>query len=105
MSILHVGPGQWDGVSIVNPANPQRRDTQNMAPFGHVAIQYDADNPGVWPFHCHIGFHLAQGLYMSLMERPGELRERQIPDVMAQTCRDWESWTSRNVVDQIDSGL
>lgn len=105
MYILHAGPGQWDGVSITNPSNPQRRDTQNLAPFGHIAIQYDADNPGTWPFHCHIGWHLAQGLYMTFMEKPTEINQREIPDVMAQTCRDWDTWTSRNMVMQIDSGL
>jgi FtsP/CotA-like multicopper oxidase with cupredoxin domain len=105
MYVLHAGPGQWDGVSITNPENPQRRDTQNLAPFGHIVIQYDADNPGTWPFHCHIGWHLAQGLYMTLMERPGDITSRDIPDVMAQTCRDWDAWSNRNVVDQIDSGL
>lgn len=42
---------------------------------------------------------------MTLMERPEDINQRQIPDVMAQTCRDWDKWSNRNVVDQIDSGL
>ncbi len=42
---------------------------------------------------------------MTLMERPGDITSRDIPDVMAQTCRDWDAWSNRNVVDQIDSGL
>jgi hypothetical protein len=105
MYVLHSGPGRWDGVSITNPSNPQRRDTQNLAPNGHIVIQYDADNPGTWPFHCHIGWHLAQGLYMTLMERPTDINDREIPDVMAQTCRDWDTWSNQNMVMQIDSGL
>jgi Multicopper oxidase len=26
-------------------------------------MQFDADNPGVWPFHCHIAWHLSQVRY------------------------------------------
>ncbi len=105
MWVLHDGPGRWDGVSIVNPQNPQRRDTHNLAPFGHMVIQFDADNPGTWAFHCHIGFHLSQGLFMTFMERPLDITQLQIPQVMAQTCKDWDAWSSKNVVDEIDSGL
>ncbi|PJD93697.1 MAG: hypothetical protein CK425_12465 [Parachlamydia sp.] len=30
------------------------RDTVLVMPNASVAIQFDADNPGVWPLHCHI---------------------------------------------------
>ena len=60
MSILHEGPGYWDGVSLTNMQNPQRRDVQMLRPGGHIVIQYQADNPGVWPFHCHIAWHVSQ---------------------------------------------
>jgi hypothetical protein len=103
--VLHDGAGPWDGVSIINPSNPQRRDTHNLAPFGHIVIQYNADNPGTWPFHCHIAWHLSQGLFMNFMESPEEINELQIPLVMKQTCDNWDAWTSKNTVDQIDSGL
>ena len=103
--VLHYGAGPWDGVSITRPENPQRRDTQNMAGFGHLVLQFDADNPGTWPFHCHIAFHLSQGLFMTFMERPADINELQIPQVMPQTCTDWNAYTSKNVVAQIDSGL
>jgi hypothetical protein len=42
---------------------------------------------------------------MTFMERPTDINQLQIPQVMAQTCRDWDAWSSRNVVDEIDSGL
>ena len=57
MYILHEGDGYWDGTSITNPENPQRRDVQMLRPSGHIVVQIDADNPGVWPFHCHIAWH------------------------------------------------
>jgi hypothetical protein len=39
------------------------------------------------------------------MERPRDITKRQIPLVMTQTCKNWDAFTKRNVVDQIDSGL
>jgi FtsP/CotA-like multicopper oxidase with cupredoxin domain len=59
MYILHEGPGFYGGQPFVNPSNPQRRDVQMLRPNGHIVVQYDADNPGVWPFHCHIAWHLS----------------------------------------------
>lgn len=47
MQVLASGVGTWDG-TIVNPSNPQRRDTQLIQPSGYLAIQFDLDNPGVW---------------------------------------------------------
>ncbi|PNS15351.1 Iron transport multicopper oxidase [Sphaceloma murrayae] len=115
--VLAEGYGKWDG-HVVRPENPQRRDTQIVraarAKSGgqpgevepaYIVLQIEADNPGVWPLHCHIAWHVSGGLYVNILERPREIREREIPMVMAQTCRDWWRWTRHNVVDQIDSGL
>ena len=66
MYVLNEGIGSWDG-SVVNSGNPQRRDVQLMQPDGYIAIQYDSVNPGVWPFHCHIAWHVSGGLYINLM--------------------------------------
>ena len=132
--ILSEGPGAWDG-TIVNPINPQRRDVHLLAGGSpespsHMVIQFDADNPGVWPFHCHIAWHSSGGLYVNIMvsnlhncgfglryklrehadvmrlvqERPDLITQKQIPAVMAQTCRDWATYSGHNVVEQIDSG-
>ncbi|CZS91847.1 related to laccase precursor [Rhynchosporium agropyri] len=104
MQILSEGPGDYDGTTIINPSNPQRRDVQLMRAFGHIAFQYDADNPGVWPFHCHIAWHASGGLYAHFLERPDDIMG-QIPYIMQQTCVDWENYSNRAVVDMIDSGV
>ena len=57
--VLNEGNDQWDGSTIINPSNPLRRDTHNLRPNGYMVLQYNADNPGVWPFHCHIAWHLS----------------------------------------------
>ena len=111
MYILAVGSGTWDG-SIVNPSNPQRRDVQLLpnavdpSTPSYIVVQIDADNPGVWPFHCHIAWHVSAGLYINILEKPRDIqRKMNIPSSIAQTCRDWSAWSGNNVVPEIDSGL
>ena len=119
--VLAEGFGQWDGVVQTDAANPLRRDTQ-MLGLGipnatttpendfigtpsYTVIQYDQDNPGVWPFHCHVAWHASDGLIINILERPDEITELPIPGTMAQLCREWATWTGQHVVDEIDSGL
>ena len=105
MFVLASGPGSWDGTTIVNPANPQRRDVQLLPANRYMVIQFTADNPGAWPLHCHIAWLVSAGLYVTVLERPADIEGLRIPSIMAQTCRDWSAWTNGTVVDQIDSGL
>ncbi|KAK7729103.1 hypothetical protein SLS53_009318 [Cytospora paraplurivora] len=102
--VLAQGIGEWDGV-ITNPQNPLRRDTQILQPLGYLVMQFETDNPGIWPLHCHVAWHLSTGFYVNIMERPEDLVQKQIPNIVEQTCKAWTAWTNRNVVDQIDSGL
>ncbi|ETS00495.1 laccase [Trichoderma reesei RUT C-30] len=106
MYILHEGPGEWDGKTIIRPSNPQRRDTFMVRAGGHVVMQFDAaSNPGVWPFHCHIAWHASAGLFTQFLTAPREVRKLRIPNVVAETCRQWGRWTNTNIPEQIDSGL
>ena len=109
VEVLNVGFGPWDG-TIVRQNNPQRRDVQLMPPGSpsspsHMVIQWNQDNPGVWPFHCHIAWHLSAGLYLNVLERPGDIKNYgQIPGIVSQKCNGWNQYTQRNVVGQIDDG-
>jgi hypothetical protein len=103
--ILAAGSGTWDGSTIVNPDNPLRRDTLLIPAASYTVIQFEADNPGTWPFHCHIAAHVAGGLYVNIFERTDEIAELDIPDIMNQTCRDYVQWQQRMTVDQVDSGV
>lgn len=106
MQILSEGPGNWDGSSITNPNNPQRRDVQLVRAGGHFVMQHNLDNPGVWPFHCHIAWHVSGGLYANFLELPADIgKDTQIPMIMQETCTNWQKYTNADVVDQIDSGL
>jgi FtsP/CotA-like multicopper oxidase with cupredoxin domain len=104
MFVESVGLGSWDG-TVVRPANPQRRDVQIVPAGGYLVLQITADNPGAWPLHCHIAWHVSAGLYVTVLERPADIANLPIPSIMSQTCRDWAAFENTTVVDQIDSGL
>ncbi|KAF2084141.1 multicopper oxidase [Saccharata proteae CBS 121410] len=108
--VLAEGTGRWNG-RITNPHNPQRRDVQILQPGSqhgppsYIVVQITQDNPGIWPFHCHIAWHVSGGLYMNLLERKEDITGLKIPGQMAQTCSDWADYTNSMAPDQIDSGL
>ncbi|PFH60220.1 hypothetical protein XA68_11285 [Ophiocordyceps unilateralis] len=105
MYILHEGEGDWDG-SIIHPENPQRRDVMMLRKNGHLVMQFDAsENPGVWPFHCHIAWHSGAGFLTQFTTGATALKKLRPPNVVAETCRQWATWTHTNIPDQIDSGL
>ncbi|MEM7137717.1 MAG: multicopper oxidase family protein [Myxococcota bacterium] len=60
---LH-GHGFWILGDPDNPSlsNRPKVDTVVVPAFGRTAIQFEADNPGKWIFHCHIDWHLATGM-------------------------------------------
>ena len=39
------------------------RDTIFIPGNGSAKIQFDANNPGIWAFHCHVLYHLATGMF------------------------------------------
>jgi FtsP/CotA-like multicopper oxidase with cupredoxin domain len=108
--VLATGTGTWDG-TITNPSNPQRRDVQQIAAGGtvdnptYIVLQWDQDNPGVWPFHCHIAWHLSAGMYINILERPDEIPSLDIPQEYFDTCTAWNAWEQSHAINQIDSGV
>ena len=45
------------------------RDTILVAPRATVKVVFDADNPGLWAFHCHNLYHMAAGMFATLVYR------------------------------------
>lgn len=60
---------------FLNTTNPLRRDTASLEAFGWLLIRFRADNPGVWAFHCHVGWHNEAGLGMVFATRVGEMAQ------------------------------
>jgi len=42
------------------------RDTVLVTPRRRVVIAFDANNPGLWAFHCHLLYHLDAGMFTTL---------------------------------------
>jgi len=42
------------------------RDTVLVPPGRRVVIAFDANNPGLWAFHCHLLYHLEAGMFTTL---------------------------------------
>jgi len=70
------------------PAIPMRRDTFVLKPQGYIVLRFQADNPGVWLFHCHIEWHVDQGLIATMVEAPLELQKSlSIPQDHLAACQ------------------
>jgi FtsP/CotA-like multicopper oxidase with cupredoxin domain len=42
------------------------RDTILVPAKSTIKVVFDANNPGVWPYHCHIAYHQATGMFTVL---------------------------------------
>ncbi|GLT43992.1 hypothetical protein SLA2020_179110 [Shorea laevis] len=63
--VLGYGDGKFDkskdpkGYNLVDPI---LKNTVPLHPYGWTALRFQADNPGVWFFHCHVDAHLFMGM-------------------------------------------
>jgi iron transport multicopper oxidase len=69
LGLSNPGAGNYSGQRL-KTMNPIRKDNLDIPRQGWAAIQWKADNPGWWFFHCHIEWHLATG--MALVVREGD---------------------------------
>ena len=42
------------------------RDTIVVPPGSKITVAFEADNPGIWAFHCHLIYHLVSGMFTVL---------------------------------------
>ncbi|ORY60692.1 multicopper oxidase-domain-containing protein [Pseudomassariella vexata] len=80
MYILSQGSGDYDGTTIVNPENSKRRDVQMVIPKGHIVVQMETVNTGVWPFHCHVAWHASVRFFSQMVFNPDEIDSFDIPN-------------------------
>lgn len=59
------------------PEYPMVRDTVMVNANGFIVLRFKAENPGVWFFHCHVDWHLEQGLAITLVEAPFDIQKDQ----------------------------
>ena len=68
---MHLHDGAFQVVEINGkPISGAQRDTIEVPPHATIKIAFDADNIGLWPLHCHIGYHANSGM-MTLLKYDG----------------------------------
>ncbi|KAF2084453.1 multicopper oxidase [Saccharata proteae CBS 121410] len=106
--VLGTGTGTWDGdVSTLQFDNPMRRDVAILPAQGYLILAFPADNPGAWLMHCHIAWHVSDGLSLQFLERADEITS-VIGDTseMTSNCAAWKTWwDGDHPYDKEDSGL
>jgi FtsP/CotA-like multicopper oxidase with cupredoxin domain len=64
---MHLHDGAFQVVEINGkPVSGAQRDTIQVPPHESVKIAFDALNPGIWAFHCHILYHGNSGMFTVL---------------------------------------
>ncbi|KAJ5794891.1 Multicopper oxidase type 3 [Penicillium paradoxum] len=97
------GSLQWDGSMVLQ--NPPRRDTAVLAGNGYLLIAFQTNNPGAWLMHCHIGWHVNEGLALQFIERYDEIEELVDYHPFNQNCAAWDRYVNSAVITQNDSGV
>ncbi|PSN60896.1 putative multicopper oxidase, type 1 [Corynespora cassiicola Philippines] len=83
--------------------NPPRRDTAILPGRGWLAIAFPSDNPGAWLMHCHIAWHVADGLAVQFLESKDQA---PLGDANWQkTCANWNQYALNPTYPKSDSGL
>ncbi|CAL5348674.1 unnamed protein product [Camellia sinensis] len=80
--VVGSGPGNYDNVSdpkTFNLVDPPQVNTFRVPKNGWVAIRFQANNPGVWMWHCHVTRHLTWGLVTAFIVRDGGTPETKLP--------------------------
>ncbi|KAK7754407.1 hypothetical protein SLS62_003700 [Diatrype stigma] len=103
--ILAQGTGDYSSDIALNLDNPPRRDTAMLPASGYLVLAWQADNPGAWLMHCHIGWHTSEGFGLQWIERYDEIAAIVDQTVLNDTCTAWTNFQATENIDQEDSGI
>lgn len=82
------GPVPWNAsAEYEEPEYPMRRDVLYVRPQLYFRIRFKANNPGVWYFHCHLEWHLLQGLAAVFVEDPEAVQNEVLTELWLNTCK------------------
>ncbi|MBA0620480.1 hypothetical protein Godav_006187 [Gossypium davidsonii] len=80
--VLGYGEGKFNllrDVEKYNLVDPIMKNTVALHPYGWVALRFQADNLGVWLFHCHIEAHFFLGMLVVFESNMEKVRD--IPNI------------------------
>jgi hypothetical protein len=101
------GPIPFDASKLTNSPTPLRRDTTVLPAWGWLAVAFQTGtNPGAWLFHCHIAWHLSQGLSVLFLEQQANITSAMdVSGALGQTCPAWRTYEPTDPFQKTDSGL
>ena|SRR5436305_11465515 len=104
--LLAQGIGAYNSSSVtLVTKNPPRRDVAMLPSSGYMVIGYQANNPGAWLLHCHVGWHKGEGLALQVVERYSEIATLIDYDTLNSTCSAWNTYATANSIIENDSGV
>ncbi|GAB1731450.1 hypothetical protein NU195Hw_g1064t1 [Hortaea werneckii] len=101
--VLGQGSGSYTPDAPLNYATPPRRDTATVPGGGWLAIAFLSNNPGAWLMHCHIAWHVAEGLAVQFVESPEKVTFDQ--NALQETCTNWKNYYDGAYWHKDDSGI
>ncbi|WVQ77114.1 hypothetical protein IAR50_006797 [Cryptococcus sp. DSM 104548] len=88
--IIARGSGTLDAAGVDSQTlsldNPLQKDTVWVQRGSWVVLRITSDNPGVWPLHCHIDWHLAVGKMAAVVVQPAAIQALTMPSTWADLC-------------------
>jgi hypothetical protein len=72
---------------------------------GWLVIAFETNNPGAWLLHCHIAWHVGEGLAVQFLERASEIQSTFSLASLGSECEAWDSWYATSYWKKDDSGL
>ncbi|KAH9889738.1 multicopper oxidase [Xylariomycetidae sp. FL2044] len=103
--VLAQAQGTYSSDVTLNLDNPPRRDTAMLPSSGYLVIAFEADNPGAWLMHCHIGWHTSEGFALQFIERYDEIADLVDADTLQNTCSNWSDHVEAVALEQEFSGV
>lgn len=104
--VLGRGHGVFDpssSPSTLTWQNPTRRDVALLPGGGWLALAFPTDNPGAWLMHCHIAWHVSDGLAVQFLEVKDQA---PLGDSSWQNgCSKWNDYSKTMQYPKTDSGL
>jgi len=85
--------------------NPVRRDATMLPSFGWLLVAFETNNPGSWLFHCHIAWHVSQGLSAQFLEKAHDIPSVMDVNVVTDNCKAWREYYPKDPFQKVDSGL
>jgi len=94
-----------DNIDDLNFDNPTRRDVAMLPANGWLVIAFQTDNPGAWLMHCHIAWHVSEGLAVQFLERQKDIPKSMNLAKVKENCEAWDKWYNGRPPTKADSGL